>query len=111
MPVQPETNFTAALRGKVVAADGVARSLTLMVDSLQSWPGGMRVTDVKRSVELSVPPSVVISNPLGALIASAKLAALKKGQRAVAWTAIAPGDDRSRARHPLILTTEKLVVG
>ena len=50
VPVQPEANFTAALRGKVVSADGVARSLTLMVDSLQSWPGGMRVPDVKRSV-------------------------------------------------------------
>ncbi len=111
VPVQPETNFTAALRGKVVSADGVARSLTLMVDSLQSWPGGMRVSDVKRSVELSVPPSVVISNPLGALIASAKLAALKKGQRAVAWTAIAPATMEAALGTPLILTTEKLVVG
>jgi hypothetical protein len=111
VPVQPETNFTAALRGKVVVADGVARSLTLMVDSLQSWPGGMRVTDVKRSVELSVPPSVVISNPLGALIASAKLAALKKGQRAVAWTAIAPATIEFALGTPLTLTTERLVVG
>ena len=111
VPVQPEKNFTAALRGKVVSADGVARSLTLMVDSLQSWPGGMRVTEVKRSVELSVPPSVVISNPLGALIASAKLAALKKGQPAVAWTAIAPATMEAALDTPLILTTEKLVVG
>ena len=111
VPVQPETNFTAALRGKVVVADGVARSLTLMVESLQSWPGGMRVTDVKRSVQLSVPPSVVISNPLGALIASAKLAALKKGQRAVAWTAIAPATIEFALGTPLTLTTERLVVG
>ena len=111
VPVQPEANFTAALRGKVVAADGVARSLTLMVDSLQSWPGGMRVPDVKRSVQLSVPPSVVISNPLGALIASAKLAALKKGQPAVAWTAIAPATMEAALGTPLILTTERLVVG
>ena len=111
VPVQPETNFTAALRGKVVVADGVARSLTLMVESLQSWPGGMRVTDVKRSVQLSVPPSVVISNPLGALIASAKLAALKKGQPAVAWTAIAPATMEAALGTPLILTTERLVLG
>jgi hypothetical protein len=111
VPVQPEANFTAALRGKVVAADGVARSLTLMVDSLQSWPGGIRVTNVKRSVQLSVPPSVVISNPLGALIASAKLAALKKGQPAVAWTAIAPATIEFALGTPLILTTERLVVG
>ena len=107
VPVQPEANFTAALRGKVVAADGVARSLTLMVDSLQSWPGGMRVLGRQAIGQLSVPPSVVISNPLGALIASAKLAALKKGQPAVAWTAIAPATMEAALGTPLILTTEK----
>ena len=110
-PVQPDTNFTAALRGNVVATDGVARSLTLMVDNLQSWPGGMRVADVKRVVQLSVPPSVVISNPLGALIGSAKLAALKKGQRAVAWTALAPATIEAALGSPLLLSTERLVVG
>ena len=111
VPVQPDVNFTAALRGNVVAADGAARSLTLMVDNLQSWPGGMRVTDVKRVVELSVPPSVVISNPLGALIASAKLAALKKGQRAVAWTALAPATIEAALGTPLLISTARLVVG
>jgi hypothetical protein len=110
-PVQPASNFTAALRGNVVAADGVARSLTLMVDRLQSWPGGLRVTDVKRSVQLSVPPSVVITNPLGGLIVSAQLAALKKGQRAVAWTAIAPATIEAALGTPLMLTTERLVLG
>lgn len=110
-PVQPASNFTAALRGKVVAADGVARSLTLMVDSLQAWPGGLHVTNVKRAVQLSVPPSVVISNPLGALIGSAMLAAIKKGQRAVAWTAIAPATIEAALGTPLTLTTERLVLG
>jgi len=110
-PVQPGSNFTAALRGNVVAADGVTRSLTLLVDRVQSWPGGLRVTDVKRSVELSVPPSVVISNPLGALIASAQLAALKRGQPAVAWTAKAPATIEAALGTPLILTTERLVLG
>ena len=110
-PVQPASNFTAALRGSVVAADGVARSLTLMVDRLQAWPGGLRVTDVKRSVQLSVPPSVVITNPLGALIVSAQLAALKRGQPAVAWTAIAPATIEAALGTPLMLTTERLVLG
>ena len=103
-PVQPETNFTAALHGTVVAADGVGRSLTLMVDRAQSWPGGLRVTSFKRSVQLSVPPSVVISNPVGALIGSAKLAGLKKGQRAVAWTAIAPATIEAALGTPLTLS-------
>lgn len=110
-PVQPEANFTAALRGTVVAADGVARSLTLMVDSLQSWPGALRVTDLKRPVQLSVPPSVVISNPLGALIASAQLAKLKKGQRAVAWTAKTPATMDAALGTPFMLSAERLVLG
>src|SRR5918997_3556078 len=46
--VQPGADFTAAIRGNVVTADPVSRSLTLNVDRVQSWPGGLRVTDVKR---------------------------------------------------------------
>ena len=108
--VQPGADFTAALRGSVVTADAVSRSLTLMVDRVQSWPGGLRVTDVKRAVELAVPPSAVISDPLGALIASAKLATLKKGQNAVAWTERAPATLEAAFGEPMMLTTERLVV-
>jgi Peptidase family M23 len=110
-PVQPTSNFTAALRGKVITADSLTRSLTLMVDRLQSWPGGLRVNDLKRTVELSVPPNVVISNPLGAVIVSAQLSALKKGQPAVAWTAKAPATIEAALGTPLILATERLVLG
>jgi peptidoglycan LD-endopeptidase LytH len=110
-PVQPSSNFTAVLRGSVVSADGVTRSLTMLVDRLQSWPGGLRVTDVKRTVELSVPPSVVMTNPLGALIATSRLASLKKGQHAVAWTAKAPATIEAALGTPLMLTTERLVLG
>jgi Peptidase family M23 len=109
--VQPGADFTAALRGSVVTADAVSRSLTLMVDRVQSWPGGMRVSGVKRAVELSVPPSVVISDPLGALIASAKLSALKKGQPAVAWTEKAPATIDAAMGEPFSLIAERLVVG
>jgi hypothetical protein len=109
--VQPGADFTAALRGSVVTADSVSRSLTLMVDRVQSWPGGMRVSGVKRAVELSVPPSVVISDPLGALIASAKLSTLKKGQAAVAWTEKTPATMEAAMGEPFSLIAERLVVG
>lgn len=109
--VQPGADFTAALRGSVVTADAVSRSLTLMVDRVQSWPGGMRVSGVKRAVELSVPPSVVISDPLGALIASAKLSTLKKGQAAVAWTEKTPATMEAAMGEPFSLIAERLVVG
>jgi peptidoglycan LD-endopeptidase LytH len=109
--VQPGADFTAALRGSVVKADATSRSLTMMVDRVQSWPGGVRVTDVKRSVELAVPLSAVIFDPLGALIASAKLSTLKKGQSAVAWTERAPATLDAALGKPLLLTAERLVLG
>jgi hypothetical protein len=109
--VQPGADFTAALRGSVVKADAASRSLTMMVDRVQSWPGGLRVTDVKRPVELAVPLSTVIFDPLGALIASAKLSAVKKGQSAVAWTERAPATLEAALGTPLMLTTERLVLG
>ncbi len=106
--VQPGADFTAALRGSVVRADGVERSLTLLVDRVQSWPGGLRVTDVKRQVRLSVPPEAVISNPIGALVASAQLAALKKGQTAIAWTARSQATLEAALGAPMTLTAERL---
>jgi hypothetical protein len=108
--VQPGANFTAALRGTVVEADPVTRSLTLGVDRVQSWPGGLRVTGIKRTVELAVPPSAVIDDPLGVLIATAKLTALKKGQATVAWTEKAPATLEAALGEPLTLTAERLQI-
>lgn len=108
--IQPGADFTAALRGSVVEADAEAQSLTLLVDRVQSWPGGLRVTGVKRSIELTVPPTTVIFDPLGALIASARISALKKGQGAVAWTAKAPASLEAALGEPGMLTAERLVL-
>jgi hypothetical protein len=66
---------------------------------------------VKRAVELSVPPNAVISDPLGALIASAKLSSLKKGQTAVAWTEKAPATIEAAMGEPFSLIAERLVLG
>jgi hypothetical protein len=52
----------------------------------------------------------MISNPLGALIASAQLTALKAGQGAVAWTAKAPATLEAALGKPLALTTERVVL-
>jgi hypothetical protein len=108
--VQPGADFTAAIRGNVVEADPVSRSLTLNVERVQSWPGGLRVTEVKRAVELAVPPSAVISDPLGVLITAAKLSMLKKGQTTVAWTERAPATLAAAMGEPLTLTAERLVL-
>ena len=108
--VQPGADFTAALRGSVVRADSVERSLTLMVQRVPSWPGGLRITDVKRQVRIAVSPDAVISNPLGVLAVSAQLAALKKGQTAVAWTERSQATLEAALGVPLTLTAERLVL-
>ena len=107
--VQPGTELTAALRGKIVTAQTGA--LTLNVDRVQSWPGGLRVTGVNRAVQLEMPPQTAVFSPLGALVAAAKLAALKRGEPAVAWTAKTPASLRAALGEPLSLTTEKVVLG
>jgi hypothetical protein len=106
--VQPGADFTAALRGSVVRADPTERSVTMMVDRVQSWPGGLRVSDVKRQVRIAVSPDAVISNPIGALVASAQLAALKKGQSAIAWTERSQATLEAALGAPLMLTAERL---
>ena len=106
--VEPGKAFTAALRGKVVSAyDG---SLTLNVEQVRSWPGSVRVPKVNRNVELFVPPTTTVFNPLGAVIAAAQLAALKMGQPAVAWTAKAKATLAAQLGEPLAMATERVVL-
>jgi Peptidase family M23 len=107
-PVQPNGDFTAALRGQVIASDG--SSLTMNVDRAQAWPGSIRVTGLNRKVELAVSPELTLIDPLGALLASARLASLKQGQPAVAWTEKAASTLEAALGEPLMLTTERLVL-
>lgn len=100
--------FTAALRGKVV--DVFEGTLTLRVSQVSSWPGGLRVPRVDRDVELMVPPETSVFNPVGALIAAAKVSALKPGQPAVAWTQRALATLEAQLGEPMTLATEKIVL-
>jgi peptidase M23-like protein len=104
----PGRPFTAALRGKVV--DALEGTLTLHVTQASSWPGGLRVPKVNREVELMVPPQTAVFNPVGALIQAAKLAALKPGQAAVAWTQKALATLDAQLGEPMTLATEKIVL-
>jgi hypothetical protein len=103
---KPGSPFTVALRGAVVEA--VEGSLTLDVDQVQSWPGGLRVAKVNRTVELFVPPETIVFNPLGAVITAARLQALKPGQGALAWTAKAEATLAAQLGEPLQLATERI---
>jgi Peptidase family M23 len=104
----PGKPFTAALRGKVV--ETFEGTLTLHVTQASSWPGGLRVPKVDREVELMVPPTTAVFNPVGALIQAAKLSALKPGQVAVAWTQKALATIEAQLGEPMTLATEKIVL-
>jgi len=102
----PGKQFTAALRGSVVGAfDG---SLTLDVDQVTSWPGSLRVKGVDRKVELSVPPTTLVFDPVGALIEAAQLASLEPGQAAVAWTEKGRATLEAALGEPMTLVTERV---
>jgi Peptidase family M23 len=105
----PGKPFTAALRGKVMAA--VDGSLVLDVKQVTSWPGSLRVPNVDREVELSVPPETIVFNPVGAVIAAAQLAGLEPGHPAVAWTLKAKATLAAQLGEPLSLATNRVELG
>jgi hypothetical protein len=100
--------FTLALNGTVVQSnDG---SLELDVASLARYPGGQKIPKVGRTVELTVPPDVAVFNPLGALVASAKLAAARPGQAAQVWTQRAETTLDAQLGEPLALAAQKILL-
>jgi hypothetical protein len=101
--------FRLAMRGTVLTA--APTSATLAVDRLVRYPGGLQVTKVDRKVELAVSPETVVFNPIGALIAGARLAALAAGKPAVVWTETQPTTLQAQLGAPLSLTAEKISLG
>jgi murein DD-endopeptidase MepM/ murein hydrolase activator NlpD len=100
--------FTLALNGTVVqASDGF---LELDVASLTRYPGRQRIPKVDRTVELAVPPETAVFNPLGALIAAAKLAAAVPGQKAQVWTTRAETTIEAQLGMPLMISTQKILL-
>jgi hypothetical protein len=101
--------FRLTMRGTVVSA--ATDSATIAVDQLVRYPGGLELTKVGRKVELAVSPETVVFNPLGALIAAARLAALAAGKPAVVWTETQPASLDAQLGAPLALTAEKISLG
>ena len=108
LPAAPGKLFTAAVRGKVLeSAEG---ELTLKADQVRVWPGGMKIPADGRKVALSVPPSTVLENPLGAFLAASRLASLAAGKPAVAFTAKAKATLKATLGLPFALSTARVVL-
>ncbi len=95
-----------SLRGTVV--DAPQGTLELKVDQLRRYPGGLTVPKVGRTVELTVPPEAAVFNPLGALIAGARLAQAAVGKSAVVWTQPQQTTLDAQLGLPLELSAERI---
>ena len=98
--------FKLTMRGTVLSA--APDSATIEVDRLVRYPGGHQLTKVDRKVELAVSPETAVFNPLGALIAGARLAALAAGKDATVWTETQPTTLQAQLGVPLSLMAEKI---
>ncbi|HVM17642.1 MAG TPA: M23 family metallopeptidase [Gaiellaceae bacterium] len=105
---KPGTTFRLTLQGKVVeAAPG---NLAVEVEQLRRFPGGLHVRKVNRTVRLQVPPDVVVFNPVGAVIAQARLSQAKPGQPATVWTQPAPATLPAQLGAPNVLAAERVAL-
>ena len=95
----PGTQFSLSLVGKVVSAsltDSLTATLRMDVKSLRAWPGGYKVADVNRSVNVVVDADDAIQQLRTGLTTAAatvslnRLLAAKKGQGLTVKTAPAP---------------------
>ncbi len=59
----PGSTFTLALSGKVVAAAG--EELRLELDQVRSWPGGRKVAQSGRTIDVAVPATAAIEGITG----------------------------------------------
>jgi hypothetical protein len=105
---RPGTTVTLALTGTVVRADDL--ELALKVQKLHAKPTGLRVAKVNRTVELGVTPETLVFNPIGALIATAKLANAKAGQTALVATVPTPTTLSAALGEPLALVSERIAL-
>lgn len=110
--VLPGPDFTLSLHGKVVSRTD--STLTFSVSSLQAWPGGYRLSKVRRSVTVSVSANadVQLDTPGLASRSSTTIVSARKGQKVSVRTTPAPltlkallGKSGALDAHEIILGT------
>lgn len=88
----PGKPFTLSLTGTVAATPNGL--LQVKVTQLRSWPGGLKVSNVGRTLTVKVPDTAIVETMVNGIAAArglgASLAILKKNMPIVVWTAPAP---------------------
>jgi hypothetical protein len=107
-PQPGSDEFSLRMKGTVVSAEPT--SATLRVNRLVRFPGQLSVGELNRKVELVVSPETAVFDPLGALIAGARLAALVAGKPATVWTETQPYSLKAQLGVALSMTAERIAV-
>jgi hypothetical protein len=107
-PAPGVERFRLAMEGTVVEADGA--SVALQVDKLRRYPGGLRVTDVEREVQLAVSDDTTVFSAVGALIAAAQLSQLAAGADAIVWTETQQTTLQAQLGAPLALSADRIAL-
>jgi len=108
----PGKRFTLALNGSVSAT--LTGRLDLRVSSLRSYPGGTLVTNVARTLSISVPGSALVEkvvNGIAAALGYGSLTSARKGQAVQVWTAPAPATLDAQLGRSGSLSAERVVLG
>ena len=110
----PGKPFTLALRGSLSATP--TGTLQLRVESLRSWPGGVQVPEVNRTLTVKVPAAgAVIQQVVNGVTSVARelgssLSSLRKGTSVVVWTLPAPASLEAQLGKNGTLSVERVVV-
>ncbi|MDQ3874022.1 MAG: M23 family metallopeptidase [Actinomycetota bacterium] len=104
------STFKLALTG-TVAASGPDR-VELKLTALRAYPGGSRITNVNRTIEIYVPPSVLIERKTKGVVqtVSAPFGALRKKLSIQIWTASAPCTLDAQMGRDGALTADRILL-
>lgn len=102
------STFSLALSGKVVAA-GLGK-LAVSVERVRTWPGGRRIAQDGRKVEVSVPDTATLETASPALPATPSLDALLAGTAVTVFTAPGTVTPAARAGAKGVLAAQRVVV-
>ncbi len=104
------STFKLALTGTVAAS--APDRVELKVTALRAYPGGYRITNVNRTIEVVVPPSALIERKTKgvAQTVSAPFGALRKKLSIQIWTASAPCTLDAQMGRDGALTADRIVI-
>jgi hypothetical protein len=108
---KPGTPFSLTLTGTVVSA--TIDRLVMNVSTSQAWPSGLTLTNLSRSIALTVPEATVVQslNPSAALRTVASLALAAKGDNVVVWTQPAPATLKAQRADDGVLSSALIQLG